>query len=140
MHIGLCDVLDDDGNIVVPPSNRLVIRCRQEPSIVIDPGNCVDRAQMLVVLLRDLLLSQIVLNRWIKVSFVHGHTSSRQSAAYLNDLLILHTSQEDVLLVFIRVELDTVGDLAVRERLYALTCSESNMGLVADGTVLSSRC
>ena len=65
MHIGLCDVLDDDGNIVVPPSNRLVIRCRQEPSIVIDPGNCVDRAQMLVVLLRDLLLSQIVLNRWI---------------------------------------------------------------------------
>ena len=61
VHVRLCDILDDDGNIIVPPSDRLVVRGRQEPPVVVHPGDGVDRPQMLIVLLRDLLLPQVVL-------------------------------------------------------------------------------
>jgi len=55
------------------------------------------------------------------VSIGDADTRSKHSRAYLNDLLVLHTSQEDVLLVFIRVEFDTMRNLAVGEGLYTLT-------------------
>jgi hypothetical protein len=100
VHVRLGNVFDDDGDIVIPPSDRLVVRSRQESSVVVDPGDGVDGSQVLIVLLRDLLLSQIV----------------------LNDLLVLHTSQEDVLLVLVRVEFHTVRNLSVRKGLNTLTC------------------
>lgn len=53
---------------------------------------------MLVVLLGDLARAHVV----------------------LDDLLVRHAGEEDVLLVW--VELDAVRDLAVRERLQALSC------------------
>jgi hypothetical protein len=100
VHVRLGNVFDDDGDIVIPPSDRLVVRSRQESSVVVDPGDGVDGSQVLIVLLRDLLLSQIV----------------------LNDLLVLHTSQEDVLLVVVRVEFHTVRNFSVRKGLDTLTC------------------
>lgn len=42
------------------------------------------------------------------------------SEAYLDDLLVRHSSQEDVLLVFIRVEAYDVWDFAVAKPLQAL--------------------
>ena len=40
----------------------------------------------------------------------------------MDDILVRHTSEEDVLFVFVRMELDNVGDLTVAEPLDALAC------------------
>lgn len=47
--------------------------------------------------------------------------SKRGKRAHLDDLLVAHAGEERRLLL--RVELDAVRDLAVRERLLALACS-----------------
>lgn len=61
VHIGLSNVLDNDGNVVVPSSNTLVVRGSDEPSVFVDESDGVDGAEMLVVLLRDLVRVGIVL-------------------------------------------------------------------------------
>ena len=91
MHVWLGDVFDDNWDVIVPTANRLVVRCRQESSVVIDESDRIDGSQMLVVCLRNLLLPHVV----------------------LNDLLVLHTCKEDVLLVGLGVELDHIRYFAV---------------------------
>lgn len=60
---------------------------------------------MLIILLRDLARPSII----------------------LNDLLVRHTREEDVGLLGIDLESNTVGDLAIGKGLFALTCSFSSV-------------
>lgn len=53
MHIRFGDVLDHNRDIIVPCTDRLIVRRRDETSVVVDESNRVDRSQMLVVFLRD---------------------------------------------------------------------------------------
>lgn len=46
-----------------------------------------------------------------------GNLPLQQTNAYLDNLLILHTGHENVLLISIRIKFDDIGNLAVRERL-----------------------
>ena len=45
MHSRFGDVFDDDWNIVVPDSNRLVVRRRDESTVLIDEIDRVDLAR-----------------------------------------------------------------------------------------------
>jgi hypothetical protein len=49
------NIFDDDGDIVVPSTYRLVIGCGYETTILIDESNSIDRSKMLVVRLDDLV-------------------------------------------------------------------------------------
>lgn len=62
VHVWLGDVLDDDWNIVVPGSDTLIVRSRQESTVVVHKGDGVDRTKMLIILLGDLVRIGIVLN------------------------------------------------------------------------------
>lgn len=61
MHVRLCNILDDNRNIKVPCSNGLVVGSRNKSSVVINKGNGIDGAQMLVILLGNLPGIDIVL-------------------------------------------------------------------------------
>lgn len=43
MHEWLCNVFDDDGDIVVPSTDRFIVGCSDESPILVDEGNCVHR-------------------------------------------------------------------------------------------------
>ena len=62
VHIRLGDVFDGDRNVEIPGPNGFVIRRGDEPPILIHEGDCVDRPQMLIVLLRDLSCPYVVLD------------------------------------------------------------------------------
>jgi hypothetical protein len=71
VHVWLRDVFDRDRDVEIPSANRLVIRSRDEPPILVHESDCVDRSQVLVVLLRDLSRSYVVLqgiNRFISTA------------------------------------------------------------------------
>jgi hypothetical protein len=53
VHVWLGDVLDDDGDVVVPTTDGLVVRRGQESPVAVNKGDRVDRAQMLIVGLDD---------------------------------------------------------------------------------------
>lgn len=61
MHVRFGYVFDDDGNIPVPRPDRLVIRSRHEPAILIYEGDRVDSTEVLVVFLGDLAGGDVVL-------------------------------------------------------------------------------
>ena len=61
VHVGLCDVLDDDRDVEVPCADGLVIRRRHKPPVLVDEGDCVHRAKVLVVFLRDFSRVYVVL-------------------------------------------------------------------------------
>jgi len=63
VHVRLGDVFNRDGDIEIPSANSLVIRSRNEPPILIDEGNSVDRPQVLIILLRDLTRPYVVLEQ-----------------------------------------------------------------------------
>ena len=71
---------------------------------------------MLIVCLNDFMCSGVILSKELAS---HIQTLSGGQATHLDDLLVLHTGHEDVLLVRIRVVLDHVRYLAIRERLDA---------------------
>ena len=114
MHVGLGNVLDNNWNVIIPSSNRFVVGRRHESSILVDEGNGVDRSQVLVVCLDYLVRSCIVL-----CMVVRSHRLI-EVPTHLYDLLVLHTCQEDVLLVGVRMVFDHIGNLAIREGLDAL--------------------
>ena len=62
MHVGFCNVFDDDRDIIVPSTDRFVIRSSDEPSILVDKCDRVDGAEMLVVFLYDLARVDVVLD------------------------------------------------------------------------------
>ena len=61
VHVRLGNVLDNDGNIELPCTDRLVVRSRDESAVVVDEGDSIDRSKMLVVLLRDIARVHVVL-------------------------------------------------------------------------------
>lgn len=61
MHRRLGDVLDDDGDVPVPDSDRFVVRRRDESSVLVDKVDRVDGSEMRVVLLRDIARGDVVL-------------------------------------------------------------------------------
>ena len=61
MHVRLGNVLDDHRNVVVPSSERLIVGGGDEAAIIVYKGNGVDRAEMLIVGLDDLMGSSVVL-------------------------------------------------------------------------------
>lgn len=140
VHRGIRNQFDRHGNIKVPHAHRLVVARRDEATVVIDEGDGVDRSEVLIVLLGDLAGTDVVLRErreresgeYACFSEKHafdrrfGRTvmkERRKGETHLNDLLVAHTRQEHVLVRRVGVELDTVRDLAVRERLFRLTCA-----------------
>ena len=61
MHIGFGNVLDDDRNVKVPSPYCFVVRCCNEPPILVDECNSVDRPKMLVVFLGDISRVHVIL-------------------------------------------------------------------------------
>ena len=98
MHVGLCDKLDDDRDTPLPDPHGLVVRGGHEAPVIVNEGDRVHRAEVLIVLLCDLPSVYVP----------------------LDDFLVRAASQEVVLEVLVRVELDAVGDLLVREARDAL--------------------
>ena len=127
VHIRVGDVFDRHRYVVVPTSDRLVVGCCKEPPVLVYESNCVDRSQMLIVCLDDLVGPGVV----------------------LDDLLVGHTGQPDVLLVRIRVVFDDIRHLSIRERLNTfaglgvprldipvIRCGEEFGALVVEGHIL----
>mmetsp|Transcript_29222 Transcript_29222/g.73262 ORF Transcript_29222/g.73262 Transcript_29222/m.73262 type:complete len:277 (-) Transcript_29222:1151-1981(-) len=94
VHAGVRDVLDDDGDAVLPHADRLVVACCHEALALVHKRHRVDGPQVLVVLLHH-------------VARVHVH---------LVDLLVRAARHHYVLLVVVRVELGDVGHLALLVR------------------------
>ena len=108
VHVRFCNILDDNGDVIVPSSNGLVVRGGDESSVVIDKGDGVDGSEMLVVSLHNLVCSCIILKGF----------SRAPRLTHLNDLFVGHSRHEDVLLVGIRVKFDDVRNLSIRKRLH----------------------
>jgi len=62
VHVGFGDIFDDDWDIKVPCSNRLIIRSGDESSIIVNEGDGVDRPKMLIILLSDFSRVHVVLD------------------------------------------------------------------------------
>lgn len=69
---------------------------------------------MLVVLLRDLARIHIILGVTVNARYEETRRT------YLNNLLVGHAGEKDVLFVIVGVEADDVGGLAVAEALETL--------------------
>ena len=52
MHSGIGDVLEIDGNVPLPNTNRLVVRSRYEAAVVVNESNCIDWIQVTIILLK----------------------------------------------------------------------------------------
>jgi len=86
VHIGLADVLGDYRDAEFPHVDLLVVGSGDEASPVLDECDCIDRPQVLFILLHWFFLIDIV----------------------LHDLFVRTTSQKDVLLVVAWVELNAL--------------------------------
>jgi len=100
MQAGLLDQLRVDGDSPFPNAHRFVVGRRAKPTVLVEKRDRVDGAQMPVVLLDDLAVATDV---------------------PLQDFLIVHTRQEQILLVFVRVELHHVRGDVLCEPLDAFT-------------------
>jgi len=61
MHVGFCNVLDDDGYVIVPGADSFIVRGGDKPTIFVDKCDRIDGTQVLVVFLRDVARIHIVL-------------------------------------------------------------------------------
>lgn len=61
MHVGLGNVFDHHRNIEIPSSNRLIVRCCDEPPVLIDERDRVYGSKMLVILLSYVTRVDVVL-------------------------------------------------------------------------------
>lgn len=104
MKAGVLDKLRVYGDFPFPDPQRLVIGCRHEATVSIEERDRVHGSQVTIVVLGQ--SSEIV------HSYLHNLSRSRVP---LKDLLVLHSRQEEVLLVVIRVELHTEGDVSCVE-------------------------
>lgn len=115
VHVRLGDVLDNHRNVIVPASDGFIIRSGDKSSVLIHERDGVYRAKMLIVSLHNLTLSQVILKK-----LLGGDLPLQQTDTYLDNFLILHTGQENILLISIRIKFDDIRDLAIRERLDTL--------------------
>lgn len=121
VHRRFGDNLDGDGDVNVPQAHRLVVRRSEETAVLVDKGDSVDLSghpMSALALSAEERASEKETHR-TQVLIVLLHNLARPHVV-LNDLLVRHSREEDVLVV--GVKLDTVGDLAVREGLLAGAC------------------
>lgn len=97
VHVGLGDELDGDGDVVLPGAEGLVVGGGDEAAVVVDEGDGVDGAEVVVVFLR--------------------HFAG--AGVELDDLLVGHAGEEFVGGGLGWVEADDVGDFAGAEAGYA---------------------
>lgn len=117
VHVGFGNVLDHNRNIIVPYTDRFVVRSGDKPPIFVNECDRVYRSQMLIILLRDFPRIHIVL---LSIS---EHVPGREGGVtHLNNLLVRHASEKYMLLIPIRMEFYTVWNLAIAETLQALAC------------------
>ncbi len=62
MHVWLSDVLDNDRDVKVPCAYRFIIRSRDESSVLVDEGDSIDGAEMLIVFLGNVTRIHIILD------------------------------------------------------------------------------
>lgn len=62
MHVRFCNILDDNGNIEVPCTDRLVIGGRDKSPVFVHEGDCIHWSEMLIVLLRDVARVHVILS------------------------------------------------------------------------------
>ncbi len=118
MHVRLCDVLDHHRDVPVPGTYGLVVRSRHEASVFVYECNRVDRSQVLVIFLGYLSTVNVIL----VMASMRPRSLHVYEVPYLNNLLVGHACKEDVLLVFIWVELDAIWDFAIPESSNAFSC------------------
>ena len=140
MHVRLCDVLDYNRDVEVPSSDGLVVRRGYEPPIIVHKRDCVHRPEMLVVFLRDLPRVHIVLMNTSSGTSADVNYCTRM-CPHLDDLLVGHTRQENVLLVFVRMESHDVRDFSIAEPLQASTglgVPELHLSVISTGQKLAA--
>jgi len=116
VHIRLCDVFDHDRNVEVPGSDRFVIGRRHKPSVLVHKGDGIDRSQMLIIFLRDFPRVYIIL---LKLA---GLLCIVKLSPHLDDFLVHHAGQENVLLVVVWMESEDMGHFPIGEVFQALAC------------------
>ena len=114
MHVGFRNVLDHDRYVIVPRPDRLIVRGGHEATVFVDERDRVHRPQVLVVLLRDLARVHVIL----AASGEHRLRGTEETD--LDDLLVRHAGEKDVLLVVVGVEAHDIGGLAIAEAVEAL--------------------
>jgi hypothetical protein len=114
--MGLRDVLDHDRDIIIPCSDGLIVRRRYKPTIFVDKRDRVDRAQVLIIFLGDLSRVHVIL---VAASITSIIDQDRRKTN-LNYLFVRHTSEENMLFVFVRVEAHDIGSLAITKPLETL--------------------
>jgi hypothetical protein len=70
VHIRLRDKLDRDGDAVFPCAQRFVVGCSDKSAVLVDEGDGIDRAEMVIIFLHHLFCARIELH-----NFFVGHTS-----------------------------------------------------------------
>lgn len=110
MHVWFSDILDDHRYIKVPSPYCFVVRGGDEAAVFINESNGVDRTQVLIVFLCNVAGVHIVLQQYD----MFGRLKTRQKTeTNLNNLLIRHTSEENVLFILIWVEPDDIRNLPI---------------------------
>jgi len=99
VHIRLGDVFDCDRDVEIPGANCLVIGRGNKPPILVYESDCVDRPQMLVILLRYFTRPDVV----------------------LHNLFVRHARHKNILLIVIGVEPNHIRYLSVAKAVETLT-------------------
>ena len=79
-----CDILDHNGDVIIPGTNGLVVRGRDKASVLVDESDSVDRTQVLIILLGNLPRVHVILHGRIQQSIF----ALTDESTYLNNLFI----------------------------------------------------
>jgi hypothetical protein len=115
VHVWFSDIFDHDRDVIIPNTNCFIVRSGDKPPVLVDECDCIDRTQMLIVLLCDFSRIHVVL-----LSTSTNATPHVSERTHLNNLFIRHTSEENMLLILVWVEFDTIWNLAVTKSFQAL--------------------
>lgn len=99
VHVSVADVLRNYWDAELPEVDLLIFSSRDKSLTIVDEGNSVDATQVFLVLLNDVFRIRVV----------------------LQNLFVVTTSQEDVLFVVLRMELDTQWRFTVEKCAYHLS-------------------
>ena len=119
-HVGFGNVFDGDGDVEFPRAQGFVVGGGDEAAGLVDEGDGVDGAEVVVVFLGELAGAGVV----------------------LDDFLVRHAGEEGGRVVRVRVPRDTVRDLARREARVALArfcIPEFHVAVIRGGDELRSR-
>ena len=132
MHARISDVFGIDWHVPLPDADALVVRGGDNPTVILDEGDCVDGAKMAAnwsVSARGESIRNapvVLLYHFARVGIPAHHllvlrTSDDEVLKKLHEALVDAITFEKHLLVRVGVEFDTVWDLFVGERRDAYT-------------------